>query len=161
MALLIWLALLIGFSRMLELTAPPPPELKPIEARIVELPPEAGLQGGPAPTAPAKAKPAVVEAAPVIHPHIALHSHLKAAPAAPSETGTAKTEAPPAESSGSAETPSEGTRSARRNGKRQRRRTRQRHGGCARDLRAHTYNPRRPARGRSERGRDCAFQSGL
>jgi periplasmic protein TonB len=113
MALLIWLALLIGFSRMLELTAPPPPELKPVEARIVELPPEGGLQGGPAPAAPAKPKPAVVKATPVIHPHIAPHPHLKVAPAAPpvapSETGTAKTEAPPAESSGSAATPPEGT----------------------------------------------------
>jgi periplasmic protein TonB len=112
-ALLIWLALLIGFSRMLELTAPPPPELKPLEARIVELPPEGGLQGGPAPAAPAKPKPAVVKPAPVIHPHVAPRQHVKVKPAAPpiapSETGTAKSEARPAESSGSAATPPAGS----------------------------------------------------
>jgi len=108
-ALLIWLALLIGFSRMLELTAPPPPELKPLEARIVELPPEGGLQGGPAPAAPAKPKPAVIKPAPVIHPHVPPHPHLKVAPAAPpiapSATGTAKSAAPPAPSSGAPSPP--------------------------------------------------------
>jgi periplasmic protein TonB len=114
MALLIWLALLIGFSRMLELTAPPPPELKAIQARIVELPPEVGgLQGGPAPAAPAKPKPAVVKPAPVIHPHVAPHPHLKVKPAAPplmpSATGTAKSEPPPAEPSGTNPTRPEGT----------------------------------------------------
>ncbi|MEA2678932.1 MAG: periplasmic protein TonB [Candidatus Binataceae bacterium] len=114
MALLIWLALLFGFSRMLELTAPPPPELKPVEARIVELPPETGgLQGGPAPAAPAKPKPAVIRHAPVVHPHVAPHPHFKVPPAAPpiapSETGTAKSAAPPQPSSG-APAPSEGAR---------------------------------------------------
>jgi periplasmic protein TonB len=112
-ALLIWLALLIAFSRMLELTAPPPPELKPVEARIVELPPEAGLQGGSAPAAPAKSKPAVLKPAPVIHPHVAPHPNVKVKPAAPpiapSETGTAKSAAPPAESSGSVATPPAGS----------------------------------------------------
>jgi protein TonB len=113
-ALLIWLALLIGFSRMLELTTPPPPELKPVEARIVELPPESGgLQGGPAPAAPAKPKPAVVIPAPVIHPHVAPHPRIKVKPAAPpampSAAGTVKSVAPPAESSGSATTPPAGT----------------------------------------------------
>jgi periplasmic protein TonB len=112
MALLIWLALLIGFSRMLELTAPPPPDLKPVEARIVELPPEGGLQGGPAPAAPAKPKPSVVKPSPVIH-HVAPHPHIKvksaAPPIAPSETGPAKSEAPPGESSGSVATPPAGS----------------------------------------------------
>ena len=42
----IWVGLLLGFALMLKQTAPPLPELKPIEARIVELPPTAGLQGG-------------------------------------------------------------------------------------------------------------------
>jgi protein TonB len=112
MALLIWLALLIGFSHMLELTAPPPPELKPVEARIVELPPEGGLQAGPAPAAPAKPKPAVVKPAPVIHPHVLPHPHLKVTPAtppiAPSATGTAKSAAPPAPSSGAPSPPAGG-----------------------------------------------------
>ena len=111
-ALAIWLALLIGFSRMLELTAPPPPELKPVEARIEELPPEGGLQGGPAPVAPAKPKPSMVKPAPVIHPHVTPHPHVKvkpvAPPIAPSATGTAKSEAPPMPSSGAA-TPPEGS----------------------------------------------------
>src|ERR1700722_2468364 len=76
MALLIWLALLFGFARMLELSAPPLPELKPLEARIVELPPEVGgLQGGADPAAPAKPKPAVAKPVPVIHPHVAPHPH--------------------------------------------------------------------------------------
>jgi periplasmic protein TonB len=113
MAALIWLALLIGFARMLELTAPPPPELKPLEARIVELPPEVGgLQGGPAPAAAAKPQPAVVKPTPVVHhrpvPHPQAKSKRVAPPVMPSETGTAKSEAPPAASSGSAATHPEG-----------------------------------------------------
>jgi protein TonB len=108
MALLIWLALLIGFSRLLEQTAPPPPELKAVEARIVELPPEVGgLQGGPAPVAPAKPKPEVVKPTPIVHPHVATYPHTKMKPApppiAPSETGTAKSvEAPTQQPSGNA-----------------------------------------------------------
>jgi protein TonB len=112
-ALLVWLALLIGFSRMLELTAAPPPELKAVEARIVELPPEVGgLQGGPAPAAAAKPKPAIVKPAPVVHPHVAPHPRIKlkpvAPPVAPSAAGTAKSEAPPSESSGAATAHPEG-----------------------------------------------------
>ena len=108
MALLIWLALLIAFSRLLEQTAPPPPELKAVEARIVELPPEVGgLQGGPAPAAaPVKPHPAVVKPVPVVHPRVEIHPRTKvkptAPPMAPSMAGTAKSEAPPAESAGSA-----------------------------------------------------------
>ncbi len=118
MAVLVWLALLFGFSRMLELTAPPPPELKPIEARLVELPPEVGgLQGGPAPAAAAKPQPAVVKPVPIVRPHPIIHTHPRvklkpvAPPVMPSETGTAKSEpAPPeASSSGAATaTPTEG-----------------------------------------------------
>lgn len=117
-AVLVWLALLFGFSRMLELTAPPPPELKPIEARLVELPPEVGgLQGGPAPAAAAKPQPAVVKPVPIVRPHPIIHTHPRvklkpvAPPVMPSETGTAKSEpAPPeASSSGAATaTPTEG-----------------------------------------------------
>jgi protein TonB len=107
LALLIWLALLMGFSAMLELTTPPPPE-HAVEARLVELPPEVGgLQGGPAQVAPVKAKPAVVKPAPIVHPRVAPHPHIRmkrmARPVAPSETGTAKSEeAPPPQTSGSA-----------------------------------------------------------
>jgi protein TonB len=112
-ALLVWLALLMGFSAMLELTAAPPPELKAVEARIVELPPEVGgLQRGPAPATVAKPKLAIVNPAPVVHPHVAPHPRIKlkpiAPPVAPSETGTAKSEAPPTESSGAATAHPEG-----------------------------------------------------
>ena len=61
LSIAIWAGVLLGFAMVLKQTAPPLPELKPIEARIVELPPAAGLQGGPAavphPVAPAPAKP--------------------------------------------------------------------------------------------------------
>jgi protein TonB len=108
MAVLVWLGLLFGFSRMLELAAPPPPELKPIEARLVELPPEVGgLQGGPAPAAAAKPQPAVVKPVPIVRPHPIIHTHPRvklkpvAPPVMPSETGTAKSEAAPPEASSS------------------------------------------------------------
>ncbi len=42
-AIIAWAVLLFVFARMLEQSAPPPPELKPIEARIVEVP-VGGLQ---------------------------------------------------------------------------------------------------------------------
>jgi periplasmic protein TonB len=48
LALAIWAAVLLAFALVLKQTAPPLPELTPIEARIVEVPPPAGLQGGPA-----------------------------------------------------------------------------------------------------------------
>jgi protein TonB len=61
LSLAIWVALLLGFALLLKQTAPPMPEMKPIEARIVELPPVVGgLQGGaalPHPLAPAPPKP--------------------------------------------------------------------------------------------------------
>ena len=61
LSIAIWAAILLGFGLVLKQTTPPLPELKPIEARIVELPPVAGLQGGPAavphPIAPAPPKP--------------------------------------------------------------------------------------------------------
>ncbi len=109
-AVLIWLALLFGFSRMLELSAPPPPELKPLEARIIELPPEVGgIQGGPAPAAAPKPQPIVK---PEIRPHPIVHPRAKLRPTTPpvmpSVTGTAKSEAPPAPSSGTP-THTEGT----------------------------------------------------
>jgi periplasmic protein TonB len=61
LSITIWAALLLLFSLLLEQTAPPLPELKPVEAQIVELPPTvAGLQGAPAPpVAPLTPKPRV------------------------------------------------------------------------------------------------------
>lgn len=109
-AVLIWLALLFGFSRMLELSAPPPSELKPLEARIIELPPEVGgIQGGPAPAAVPKPQPITkpeVRSHPIVHPRA--KSKPVAPPVIPSATGTAKSEAPPAPSSGTP-THTEGT----------------------------------------------------
>ena len=68
-ALILWIGLLTIFGLLLERTAPPPPELRPTEIRMVELPPPAGLQGGAAPAAPAAPKkPAEV----IPHPHPAI-----------------------------------------------------------------------------------------
>src|SRR6266403_3075554 len=58
-AIAIWTILLSGFSMVLRQTKAPPIELKPIEARLVEIPPEVrGLQGG------GEAHPASATAAP-------------------------------------------------------------------------------------------------
>jgi len=87
LALLVWIVLLMGFSRVLEQSTVPEPEPESIQAQIIELPP-AGLQGGAAPAAPKIAKPA-----PVVHPHVAVHPHARAKPSArprlPAPTGTA------------------------------------------------------------------------
>jgi protein TonB len=102
LALAVWIILLTAFAMLLDQTSLPPVELKPLEARFMELPPPAGLQGGPsAPTHPAprvvpKVKPHVVrESKPVPRRHEA-----KPAPEVPpSPFGTAKssaTTAPPA-----------------------------------------------------------------
>ncbi len=98
-ALIVWIAMLGAFTRVLEQKPPPQPPPTTIEARIVELPPPtAGLQGGgaraqakaiahPAPTLPkpvAKPKPR-----PVRHMRKAATPHpVIAAP--PSPFGTAK-----------------------------------------------------------------------
>jgi protein TonB len=99
LSLAIWVALLLGFALLLKQTAPPMPELKPIEARIVELPPAVGgLQGGPAvprPAAPAQPKPHLEvrrKVMPPPHPH--KERIMPEAP--PSLSGTQKA---PAESS--------------------------------------------------------------
>lgn len=96
-AIVIWTILLSGFSLILMRTKAPPPELKPIEARLVEIPPAVGgLQGGGGahPAAPAIPHP---KAAPVVKPHPVAHVK-KAAPLPPvirSPYGTEKsTEAP-------------------------------------------------------------------
>jgi periplasmic protein TonB len=102
-ATLLWVALLIGFAYLLERTAPPPPELTAVEARIIELPPmTGGLQGGPHAPAKPKAHPAIAKPAPVIRRHHAEVHHRMLRPVAPlappSPEGTAKSEAPPAPS---------------------------------------------------------------
>jgi protein TonB len=96
-AIAIWAVLLSGFSLILMRTKAPPPELKPIEARLVEIPPVAGLQGNGGathPSAPAIPHP---KAAPIVKPHAVVHAK-KVAPLPPvirSPYGTAKTtEAP-------------------------------------------------------------------
>ena len=101
LSIAIWAAILLGFALVLKQTAPPLPELKPIEARIVELPPVAGLQGGPAavphPVASAPPKP---------KPHVEVrrkapgHSHKLIIPEAPPSFAGTRKEAP-AESSAS------------------------------------------------------------
>ena len=101
LSIAIWPAVLLGFALVLQQTAPPMPELKPIEARIVELPPVAGLQGGPA-AAPHRVAPVP----PKPRPHVEVR-HKTIAPvrphkerivpqAPPSISGTQKA---PAESS--------------------------------------------------------------
>lgn len=103
LSIAIWAAVLLGFALVLKQTAPPLPELKPIEARIVELPPVAGLQGGPAavphPIAPAppKPKPHLEVRRKIIAP---VHPHKEIIPEAPPSFAGTRKEAP-AESSAS------------------------------------------------------------
>jgi len=52
LAVLIWVALLFTFAKILTRTEAPAPEIKPLEARIVEIPPTAGLGAPAAPAAP-------------------------------------------------------------------------------------------------------------
>jgi periplasmic protein TonB len=102
-SLLLWAAMLTVFALLLERTAPPPPELAPAEVRIVELPPTAGLQGGPTVQHPAAAPPKPKVETPKPHPHIRIkraalppvrvHPKPKALPPPPlppSTSGTAK-----------------------------------------------------------------------
>ena len=93
-AIAIWAALLSVFSLILTRTAViPQEEQKPVEARLVEMPPVmGGLQGNPA--APAIPHP---KSAPIVKPHPAAHVK-KVAPLPPvirSPYGTAKTTAAP------------------------------------------------------------------
>ena len=98
-ALLSWILLLGGFAKLLE--RKPAPEAPPtaIEARIIEMPPPAGLQGGGS----AGGTPAVAHPAPIVRPvpkpvHVAkpkpIHHVHKVKPAPimepPSAFGTAK-----------------------------------------------------------------------
>ena len=100
LSILVWAAVLICFSFLLEQTAPPPPELKPLEARIVELPPTAGLQSLAAAPTPAKARVEVKHkaATPPLHTRN-LQIPPKTMPS-PRETGNSATQpAPPSASS--------------------------------------------------------------
>jgi protein TonB len=120
LSIAIWVAVLLGFALVLKQTAPPIAELKPIEARIVELPPVAGLQGGPAAAAPHPVAPAPPKlrpkaevrrkvAAPA-HPHpVQPHKEETAPQAPPSLAGTRKA---PAESSTAATRSTGGSSSA-------------------------------------------------
>jgi protein TonB len=102
-----WTILLSGFSMVLRQTKAPPMEMKPLEARIVEIPPEVrGLQGGGEPhPAPAAAPKPKTRPEPIVKPHPASHpisnpvKKTTAPPVIRSPYGTEKTtEAPDVES---------------------------------------------------------------
>jgi len=99
----IWIGLLALFSFLLERSAPPPAEIKPLEARIIELPPDVGgLAGGGG--APALAPPAPVpkpKAAPVHIPHVVRPKKNEPPPMPVSPNGTATTSATPPPSAAS------------------------------------------------------------
>ncbi len=114
-AIAIWAILLSGFSLILMRTKAPPAELNPIEARLVEIPPEVGgLQGNGGaihPAAPAIPHP---KAAPIVKPRPATHLK-KLAPMPPvirSPYGTEKSTAAP----GVEETPGASAGSATESG---------------------------------------------
>jgi periplasmic protein TonB len=103
LSLILWTVLLTLFAFLLERTTPSPPEVTPAEVRIVELPPTAGLEGGPAVHHPAAAPPKPVPEAPKPKPKLKIRRaapparalHVKPqAPVAPllppSTSGTAK-----------------------------------------------------------------------
>jgi len=104
LSILIWAAVLICFSLLLEQASAPPPEIKPLEARIVELPPPVGgLQGGAAPAAAHPAAPAPAKPKPQLEvkrksvPPVVHHHKPKVVPAAPpSELGIKKGPVEPA-----------------------------------------------------------------
>jgi len=119
LSILIWLGAIVGFSLLLQEVESKPIEFKPIEARIVEMPPEVGgLQGGggevatPKPPAPAEIKPQppppVVK--PVPKPVIKEHKKVIAPPRFVSPYGTMKSKE---EESPAAEPPSGGASAGR------------------------------------------------
>jgi protein TonB len=98
-ALLGWTLLLGAFARLLEQHAPPQPPPTAIEARIVELPPTAGLQGGGTPAnagsiahpAAPRPKPVPIVKPPPVHHHVRrTHPHPVAIAPPPSPFGTMK-----------------------------------------------------------------------
>ena len=96
LAIALWVVILMCFAVLLARTAAPPPEEQPLQARIIEIPPPAGLQAAPAHPAAAP-HPEVHKPARVPHPHAELHPRIKLKSIAPpmpvSPEGTAK--APP------------------------------------------------------------------
>jgi protein TonB len=107
LAIAIWAILLSGFSLILMRTKAPPAEVQPIEARLIDIPKAAGLQGNGGaihPAAPAISHP---KAAPIVKPHPVAHAK-KVAPLPPvirSPYGTEKsTEAPSVEEAPGAST---------------------------------------------------------
>jgi protein TonB len=97
-AIISWVMLLFVFARLLEQSAPPPPELKPIEARIVEVPIgglQAGGGGSSSPTVKPEPKPI---AKPAPRPRVIQHRPRVATPPASAEGSLPRksTEAPPA-----------------------------------------------------------------
>jgi len=106
--LALWIALLAPFSMVLELSESPPAAIKPLEARIVEIPPEVGglSAGGGTPAPPpahrAPARPrATGPAAPPVR-SIPKHAEMPPAPAFPE--GTAPAGSSPAPPAGTAST---------------------------------------------------------
>ena len=95
-AVSLWVALLVAFAFMLRRTEPQPSELRPLEARIIELPPEVGgLAGGGGAPAHAAATPSKPKVAPPPPPVV--HRKKPAPPPMPvSPNGTATTSAAPA-----------------------------------------------------------------
>lgn len=113
-ALLTWALLLFGFSLVLMQSAAPAPELKPVEARIVEIP-VGGLQGGAgSETQAAKAPPAVARPAAAPKPK-AIH-HVAPKPIAPplpsSPEGTIKSREAAAPAATGGESPAGATGAA-------------------------------------------------
>jgi len=89
LAVALWLGLLAVFAHLLSQTAPPPPQINAVEARLVELPSPAGLQSSPpAAHAPVAPKPEVHRTPSHVAPrHV---THPLAPPVPASAEGTAK-----------------------------------------------------------------------
>jgi periplasmic protein TonB len=100
-AIAIWIALLAAFALMLQRTEPQSSELKPLEAQIIELPPEVGGLaggGGGSPHAAATPNAAATPTRAKVAPHAPpVHRKKLAPPPMPvSPNGTATTSAVPA-----------------------------------------------------------------
>jgi protein TonB len=114
-AIALWIGLLAAFAFMLQRTEPQPSEISPLEAQIIELPPEVGglAGGGGAARAPAHAaatpsKPKVeLPPPPVVHRKKLAPPPL---PVSPNGTATTSTAAPaPAPSGAASGTGNEGS----------------------------------------------------
>ncbi len=105
LAIALWLVILAGFARVLEQSIPPAPEPTAVEARIVELPPQASA--GPAASAPAATPPrALQRPAPIAHPRPVPRRRPVVRPAPPSPSGTARPVAHPQPAPAAASAPS-------------------------------------------------------